>query len=207
MRSVVLITSLLLSMALNGALAGATGRVTENPNPQSLGPYPVGVTNTIFVDESRTDAITKEKRTLVTEIWYPATDDARGKPKTRFTDFIPGGVSPQLEMMLKSAYKLSTDDLNRAFFTEAVRDAKVREGRFPVVFFSHGNRGLRFQNTFWCDQLASHGYIVVSADHTGNAGVTIINGKVVLYQATERNRSAEDAQRHFLSDRSDDEME
>lgn len=162
------------------------------PDPQSLGPFPVGVTTTIFVDDSRTDAVTKEARTLVTEIWYPAADDTRGKPKTKFTDFIPGGVSPQLEMMLKTAYKLSTDDLNRAFFTEAVRDAKVRDGRFPVVFFSHGNRGLRFQNTFWCDQLASHGYIVVSADHTGNAGVTILKGKPILFQPTERAHSAED---------------
>ena len=188
MRSSVFFVSLLL---LTG-LSTASGTTRETPNPQSLGPFPVGVTTTVFVDESRTDAITKEARTLVTELWYPATDDARGKPKTKFTDFIPGGVSPQLEMMLKSAYKVSTDDLNRAFFTEGVRDAKVRDGRFPVVFFSHGNRGLRFQNTFWCDQLASHGYIVVSADHTGNAGVTMLKGKPILYQATERNHSAED---------------
>lgn len=187
MRSPVFFLSLLLLTGLLG-----TPGTSESPNPQALGPFPVGVTTTVFVDESRTDAVTKEARTLVTEIWYPATDDARGKPKTKFTDFIPGGVSPQLEMMLKSAYKLSTDDLNRAFFTEAVRDAKVRDGRFPVVFFSHGNRGLRFQNTFWCDQLASHGYIVVSADHTGNAGVTMLKGKPILYQATERTHSAED---------------
>ena len=188
MRSAVSLVSFLLVIGLTAA----TKTTSQIPNPEALGAFPVGVTTTVFVDESRIDAVTKEARTLVTEIWYPATDDTRGKPKTKFTDFIPGGVSPQLEMMLKSAYKLSTDDLNRGFFTEAVRDAKVRDGRFPVVFFSHGNRGLRFQNTFWCDQLASHGYIVVSADHTGNAGVTIIKGKLVLYQGTERTHSAED---------------
>ena len=38
------------------------------------GPYPVGVTTTTFVDESRTDQFTKKPRTLITEIWYPAAD-------------------------------------------------------------------------------------------------------------------------------------
>src|SRR5438046_2475896 len=47
------------------------------------GPYPAGVTTTVFVDVSRTDALTKEHRTLVTEIWYPATDDARNLPKNK----------------------------------------------------------------------------------------------------------------------------
>ncbi len=38
----------------------------------------------------------------------------------------------------------------------------------PVVVFSHGNGGLRFQSVFLMERLASHGYVVVAPDHVGN---------------------------------------
>ena len=160
--------------------------------PAQAGPYPVGVLTTVFVDRSRTDNFTKEPRTLVTEVWYPATDDARSKPKNKYTDFLPGGVTPLIEEALKGGYRLNAAQINDVFWNEAVRNAGVRQGRFPLVVFSHGNGGTRHQNTFWCDYLASHGYIVVSADHTGNARMTIINGKLITFQPTERANSAKD---------------
>jgi predicted dienelactone hydrolase len=161
-------------------------------DPLQPGPLPVGVTTTVFVDNSRTDAATKEARTLVTEIWYPAADDARNLPKNKFTDFFPGGLSPQFEAMVKLAYKKTAAEMNELYWNFAVRDARVREGKHPLVVFSHGNGGTRTQNTFWCDYLASHGYVVVSADHTANARVTIIKGKPVLYQNDQRENSALD---------------
>jgi predicted dienelactone hydrolase len=174
------------------SLATLSAPAATPPNPLTPGPYPVGVTTTVFVDQSRVDAVTKEPRTLVTEIWYPATDEARELPKNKFTDFMPGGISPALEMLFKNVYKLSSADLDRNFWNYAVRDARVRAGRFPLVIFSHGNGGTRHQNTFWCDYLASHGYIVASADHTGNAALTVIKGKVVFHQRSQREQSAKD---------------
>ncbi len=173
------------------AVTGKT-RAAKVPDPVSMGPFPVGVTTTVFVDSSRTDNFTKGPRTLVTEIWYPAADDARGKPKNKFTDFIPGGITPQLEQLLRFGLQMSSAEVDKLYVNDAVRDATVRKGRFPLVVFSHGNGGTRYQNTFWCDYLASHGYIVVSADHTGNARITIIDGKTIMYQESERKRSAED---------------
>jgi predicted dienelactone hydrolase len=165
---------------------------TEVSDPRQPGPYPVGVTTTVLVDTSRTDAATKDLRTLVTEIWYPATDDARSLPKNKFTDFIPGGLTPQFEGLLKLAYKKTSAEINQLYWNSAVRDARVREGKFPVIVFSHGNGGTRMQNTFWCDYLASYGYIIVSADHTANARVTIIKGKPILFQGDQRENSAND---------------
>jgi predicted dienelactone hydrolase len=161
-------------------------------DPMQAGPFPVGVTTTVFVDQSRTDNVTKEPRTLVTEIWYPATDEARTKPKNKYSDFIPTPVTPEIDEQLKNAYRLPLAMLDRTYTNEAVRNAAVRQGRFPLIVFSHGNGGTRHQNTFWCDYLASHGYIVVSADHTGNARMTIINGKVIPMQNSERAQSAKD---------------
>lgn len=185
-----LLALILLTLALAAPAASqSTAKVLD---PLQMGPYPVGVTTTVFVDHSRTDAATKEPRTLVTEIWYPATDDARNLPQNKFSDFIPGGLTPQFESFLKLAYKMSAAEVDALFWNQAVRDARVRAGKFPLVVFSHGNGGTRHQNTFWCDYLASHGYVIVSADHTANARVTIIKGKPILYQNDQRANSAVD---------------
>lgn len=183
---------LFLLIAAIVAIPQPKSAATKFLDPMQMGPLPVGVTTTVFVDHGRTDNATKEARTLVTEIWYPATDDAHNLPKNKFTDFFPGGSSPQFDAMVKLAYKKTSAEINEQYWNFAVRDARVREGKHPVIIFSHGNGGTRTQNTFWCDYLASHGYVVVSADHTANARITIIKGKPILYQNDQRNNSALD---------------
>lgn len=162
------------------------------PDPARPGPYLVGVTTTVFVDHARTDKFTNQPRTLVTDIWYPATDDARSLPKTRYSDFFPGGVTPEIDQILLRTHKKTAAELDQTFRTEAVRDARVRPGRYPLIVFSHGNGGTRFQNTFWFDHLVSHGYIVVSADHTANSRHTVLDGKVIPYQREQRANSVAD---------------
>jgi predicted dienelactone hydrolase len=198
MMQAVLIVGLLLA-PLPSYASSKTGKA---PEPLAAGPFPVGVTTTVFVDTSRTDGFTKQPRTLVTEIWYPATEDARRMPKNKYSDFIPGGVTPEIDELIKKTYKMSAAEIDKIYWNEAHRNAAVRKGRFPLVVFSHGNGGSRNQNTFWCDYLASHGYIIVSADHTGNARWTIIDGKPIVFQASERNNSAKDRPRDvsFLLD-------
>lgn len=38
----------------------------------------------------------------------------------------------------------------------------------PLVMFSHGNGGMRYQSWFFTEHLASHGYLVAAPDHVGN---------------------------------------
>ena len=42
------------------------------------------------------------------------------------------------------------------------------DGPRPVLLFSHGYSGIRWQSGFFVEHLASHGYIVVAPDHTDN---------------------------------------
>jgi predicted dienelactone hydrolase len=191
-----LIASLLIAIASITTLSSDSE--TKIFNPAAAGPYPVGVTTTVFVDHQRTDAYTKEDRTLVTEIWYPATDDARNLPKNKFSNFLPGGVTPQLESLIKAAFKKPLAEIDQIFWNQAVRDARVREGKFPLIIFSHGNRSIRNQSTFWCDYLASHGYIIVSADHTGNSAIAIIKGKPIFFQQNERVHSVVDRPKDMI---------
>ncbi|MFY9570052.1 MAG: hypothetical protein WAV20_01460 [Blastocatellia bacterium] len=189
-------TTLSQALLITALLAptGVSGKATKSrlPDPEVAGPFPVGVTTTVFVDTGRTDNLTKQPRTLLTEIWYPATDEAQRLPKNKYSDFTPGGVTPEIDELIKKSYRMSASEIDKIYWNDAHRNAPVRKGRFPLVVFSHGNGGSRNQNTFWCDYLASHGYIIVSADHTGNARWTIIDGKPVVFQASERNQSAND---------------
>jgi dienelactone hydrolase len=43
---------------------------------------------------------------------------------------------------------------------------KETEGKFPLIVFSHGSFGIRTSNLSLYKELASHGYIVCSIDHT-----------------------------------------
>lgn len=191
-KTTITVLAVLIVALLTAPPAFGRPKTTKAPQPLFAGPFPVGVTTTVFIDTSRTDAFTKQPRTLVTEIWYPATDDARRMPKNTYSDFIPGGVTSEVEELIKKTYKMSAAEIDKVYWNEAHRNAAVRKGRFPLVVFSHGNGGSRNQNTFWCDYLASHGYVIVSADHTGNARWTIIDGKPIVFQGGERNNSAKD---------------
>lgn len=195
MRKPVLLSVLMTQlMAAMFAPMEGSSRVakTSLPDPLSVGPFPVGVMTTVFIDAKRTDNLTQQPRTLVTEIWYPAADEARRIPKNKYSDFIPGGVTPEIDELITKTYKMNAAQIDKVYWNEAHRNAPARKGRFPLVIFSHGNGGSRNQNTFWCDYLASHGYVVVSPDHTGNARWTIIDGKPVAFQGNERNNSAKD---------------
>jgi dienelactone hydrolase len=181
-----------MKIVLGIILAAACLGAQPAPDPRKPGPYPVGVTTTVVVDSDRIDHLTGKPRTMLTEIWYPAGDRARKMPPNEYHDFFPGGFTPEISALLEGIYHKSAEEVEKTFWNKSVRDAPVRAGRFPLVIFSHGNGGTRYQNTFWCDYLASHGYIVVAPDHTGNARLTIIDGKVIRGVSAERAKSAED---------------
>jgi predicted dienelactone hydrolase len=70
--------------------------------------------------------------------------------------------------------------------TPAFRDVARAPGTFPLVLFSHGNDGIRFQSFFFAAHLASHGFIVVSPDHHGNTFVDSLLGIVDAASAINR---------------------
>jgi predicted dienelactone hydrolase len=126
------------------------------------------------------------------EIWYPAADSARGATSAKFTDFFMGGKDIQMNTILTIAFRFNITEIDKRFKTLAVRDSEIAEGKFPLLIFSHGNGGMRSQSTFWCDHMASHGYIVVAPDHTRNACATSFAGKVIPYDNEGRTQSALD---------------
>lgn len=192
----VYLTAALLLLPGYTLLAGEEARECAFARP---GPHPVGVRTLVLEDSSRNDPLTGGKRTLVTEVWYPAADEARGERTTRFAEFF-GEYREEGARVLKTDF----EEIERRFRSLAVRDAPVRrEGKYPLLIFSHGNGGFRHQNVFQMDHLASHGYLVASPDHTGNARLAPLPGGAVGYDRGGRQRSAEDRPKDvsFLIDR------
>lgn len=120
-------------------------------DPFVRGPFPVGVRTANACDAARAD------RALTAEIWYPATDAYAGQDRAEAT---------------RDAYELMPGFPPGR--QAAVRDAEARRGSFPLVAFSHGFGSHRRQSTFLCTHLASHGYVAVAVDHTGNTVIDMI---------------------------------
>lgn len=160
-------------------------------HPETPGPYATGVTSMLLEDHSREALVGKGPRTLMTEVWYPAADDARGLPKVELLSFFRGLPPGLVAGLMKAAFGADLMAVNASIRLDAVRDARMAEGVFPLILFSHGNGGMRSQALFWCEHMASHGYIVAAPDHTGNAGATIIDGKLIPIDTKLREASAE----------------
>jgi dienelactone hydrolase len=118
-------------------------------SPIEAGPYKVG-------HETIEVASRDGQRRRTVDVWYPADPTATGK-KTRYS-----------EAVLPSLYTVSV---------LAVEDVPVsNDAPFPLVVYSHGSGALRFIATFFTEKLASHGFVVVSADHTGDTALDVLAG-------------------------------
>lgn len=87
-------------------------------------------------------------RTLPVDVWYPAVDD--GSPSSVYDLLVAAIVSPL-----------------------ALESPPVAPGPLPLLVFSHGSGGIRFQSYFLSEQLASHGFVVAAPDHVGNSATDI----------------------------------
>lgn len=94
------------------------------------------------------------------DVWYPAPDATEGQPTegVDLQQFVPESVTAVLGEIPWEGWD-----------SGAVRDAPVRNGPdpYPVLVFSHGFGGMRYQSTDLTVHLASRGYVVVAADHAG----------------------------------------
>ena len=142
----------------------------EQYDPSLPGPFEVGNATYVFVDESRDDPGTQAKRTLVTEVWYPAADEAANMPRDILRNFFGQWDDDIMDNLADEG--IPPEELaNFDQETGSARDAPINteHGPYPIIVFSHGNAGVRFQNWVMCEYLASHGFIVIAPDHTGNA--------------------------------------
>ena len=126
------------------------------PTPQGLrpdappyavhGPYAVGVRDFVIKDA---------KRPLPVTVWYPALNPNNTAEMVTY-HFV---VSPDKVPVTVQGHALQ----------DAAPDAKG--GPYPLVIYSHGHLVWRLISTYLTEHLASWGFVVMSADHTGNTTV------------------------------------
>lgn len=127
------------------------------PDPSTWGPFPVGLRTfqTNLYDHKDV------ARKITFDVVYPTTEAFRNGP---FEEIDLVALAPDDVKALMPAMEIEPIPVFM------VRDADVRaqDGPYPLVVFSHGAFGVRFQSVFFTQYLASHGYIVVCPDHVGN---------------------------------------
>jgi len=138
--------------------------------PGPTGPYAVGTVNLHLADRSR--SYQGRVRELMATVWYPA-HRTWSHPLAPWMDAAP------FRLLLESA-DFDPDSV-LAPLTAGHTGAPVRPSgvRQPVVLFSHAAHDHRSQNTVVVQELASHGYVVVTVDHTYDAFTEFPDGRVL----------------------------
>lgn len=143
--------------------------------PAPSGKFPVGFYHTSLVDPSRTveqDGLTGSPRELPIMAWYPAASVKGCPPKPYMPEKafqlnydlhfgMINGLPWPLNLYFKNIFqKIGFAEIS----TNAYIDAPllVQSEKFPLLVFFQGYTSLMTQNTILLEELASHGYVVLS---------------------------------------------
>ncbi|MEE8311966.1 MAG: alpha/beta fold hydrolase [Candidatus Binatia bacterium] len=138
MRSQLQVATLTAGLLL---LTAAADMAAAGDIPDLTGPWGVGHTKLTVIDAARAD------RELALDLWYPVeVADWVGDP-TFYELLGPIGITSELAI----------DDVPAS-----------DQGARPLIVFSHGFGGINTQSVRLMEHLASHGFVVVAPEHTGN---------------------------------------
>ena len=154
----------LLTVLLTLVTAGLVWALPLFRLPAPSGPSAIG-TQVVHLDG--------KNQPVTVQVWYPTTQ-REGKVASYLFD---GPVSSALAQSV-GLPGFAFGHL-RHLPTHAHLNAAPTAGKHPTLLFFHGLGGVRQQNTFQIEELASHGYLVVGIDMPGYAAATISGqGKV-----------------------------
>lgn len=154
----VIVTMSLCSVGVLAATAPSIPPI-DAPELAALGPAKVGVRTVHLVDRQQYDVLAVDQvtgtvpvrdRSLVVDIWYPATHATNARPET-YADALPSEPpAPPARFTIPGI---------------AVRDAKAVNGRHPLVIVSHGYSNVTVALSWLTENLASKGYVVAAIRH------------------------------------------
>src|SRR5215471_16315077 len=151
---------LLIALALLIQAAAQSSRTTPTaPFPRPTGPFAVGTHEYLWVDQNRGEPFTKDpadRRHLLARVWYPA----EGMPGKETAPYIRDVNEFPEKCVYRRGEGVKTNSITDAPFAK-------EKSRFPVLLYQPGGGTARFIGTFQAEQLASRGYVIVSADHPG----------------------------------------
>ncbi|MEU6848607.1 hydrolase [Actinacidiphila alni] len=179
-RTAVLSTAAAAAVSLTATGTARAAQAQAQPVrfrlPAPTGPYPVGTVALRLVDASRHDPWLPHLpyRELMIGVRYPARTVV-GHPAA--PQMLPGEAAGFAELNSLGGVPAGRVDW-AATRTHAYEGAPVlmRGGPHPVILYSPGAGDPRTMNTTLCDDLASRGFVVVTLDHTYDAGAVEFPG-------------------------------
>lgn len=148
--------------------------------------YNIGYKSLIFNDFSRVGNIfdagdsLSNYREIVVSMWYPSTITA-SDTKTRFDDFLStieldykldyNPLDSIIESSDKFADYFGLGDIQlselKNYPTQSYNNSDHLSEKFPLVIYIPGMNGFSFENHILCEEIAKHGYIVISFNSKG----------------------------------------
>ena len=145
--------------------------------PAPTGRFPVGTTSWRLTDGARQELFAPgEFRQVEVIAWYPAVRGA-GAPAPYLRESVA-----EVRPFAKLFGDESAFDKVESVATHAELDAMPARtpAKLPVLVFSHGYTGMPSSYTALMEDLASHGYAVLSVVHPYEAGAaTLADGRIV----------------------------
>lgn len=167
--------------ALMAVALGVAPPASQGPATFELiaptGPFPVGTTSWVVTDSSRQDAFAPGTLRQVRVVaWYPASEVRNG----RLAPYLREGAQEarSYETLQNTAGALKV--LQNVFGHGLIDAPPAPATSFPLLVFSHGHRSVPSASTQLLEDLASHGYVVLSVVHPYEASAaTLADGTVV----------------------------
>ena len=164
--------------------------------PEPTGPYAVGTVRLLFTDTTRPEIFTDDPddhREVTVRAWYPANPAPEVPPAPYYEE--AGDIT---RIFNYPAYL--TDLTTHSYPNVPIADT---EDTYPVILFNHGWGEHAVQNTVLMEELASHGYVVLSLAHHYEAKfwtypdghVGYLNMGSSRFQSLLREQSSPDAMR------------
>jgi len=153
--------------------------------PVPTGTYKVGIQDIHLIDKNRSELATNspnDYRELMLRVWYPATIQEDDVPEPFVREIEPAHQIfnrwvPLPVFTLSHLKKIASHSYLNASIVKS-------NNKFPLLIFNHGNSFYAAQNTLLMEELASHGYLVISIDHTYHASwVQFPDERIVYYQS------------------------
>ena len=150
--------------------------------PKPTGEYAVG-TFTYTVKDDRKEVMHQGgMRSVTSRVYYPVLKESvKGRPKMV-------ALSDNMLKGFKDAFKVAPNfkkkpEANRSECYEGAD--KIPGKKFPLIMFNHGYNSYREGNSFLCLDLASHGYVVISVNHSYESICSEFeDGTVLFYDKT-----------------------
>ena len=182
----------LIILLLLVSIIGLNAQPSRFWDQLSPGKYKIGYQDTILFNSNHQYELNAYEgpKPYFVNMWFPIVDEAgkRIKYKEYLTmdsipeiqelidsiqkiqnkSFVSWGVTYDLDMWENSSFNSEKQDLARAILEENLnvfKTNKFPKEQFPTIIYHHGNGGISFENSVLFEFLASHGYVIISADY------------------------------------------